>query len=37
MGSCGLGSSGSCYGPVAVCWEYSNEPSGFVRGREFID
>jgi hypothetical protein len=34
---CGLDSSGSGQGPVAGSCEHSNEPSGFVKGKEFLD
>jgi hypothetical protein len=36
VGSCGLGTS-SGHGPVAGSCEYGNEPSGSVKGREFLD
>jgi hypothetical protein len=31
-----LDSSGSGYVPVAGCCEHGNEPSGFVKGGEFL-
>jgi hypothetical protein len=35
---CGLDSSGSGEGPVMMgCCEHGNEPSGSVKGREFLD
>jgi hypothetical protein len=33
----GLDSSGSGQGPVAGSCEHGNEPSGFIKGREFLD
>jgi hypothetical protein len=32
-----LDSSGSAHGPLAVSREDGNEPSGFIKGREFLD
>jgi hypothetical protein len=38
VGRCGLNSSDSGQGPVAVCCEHSNEPSGSIKvWVEFID
>jgi hypothetical protein len=37
VGEYGLDSSGSGCGPVAGCCEHGNEPSGSVKGREFLD
>jgi len=37
VGGCGLDSSSSGYGPVAVSREHSNEPSGFLKDREFLN
>jgi hypothetical protein len=37
LGTCGLDSSGSGYGPVAGCCENGNEPSGSIKGGEFLD
>jgi hypothetical protein len=37
VGGCELDSSGSGYGPVVGCSEYGNDPSGFIKGREFLD
>jgi len=37
LGNCGLDAFGSGYGPVAGPYEYGNEPSGFIRGGEFLD
>jgi hypothetical protein len=37
VGSCGLDSSGSGYGPVAASYERSNEPLGFIKDGEFLD
>jgi hypothetical protein len=34
---CGLTSSGSGWGPVAGSCEHGNEPSGSIKGREFLD
>jgi hypothetical protein len=34
---CGLHSSGSGDGSVAGCCEHGNEPSGFIKGGEFLD
>jgi hypothetical protein len=33
----GLDSSGSGQGPVAGCCEHGNEPSGSIKGGEFLD
>jgi hypothetical protein len=35
--SCALDSSGSEQGPVAGSCEYGNEPSGCIKGGEFLD
>jgi hypothetical protein len=32
-----LDSSGSGQRPVADCCEHSNEPSGYIKGREILD
>jgi hypothetical protein len=37
MGRCGLNASGSAQGPLAGCCEYGNEPSGSIKGGEFLD
>jgi len=37
LGRCGLDSSGSGYGPVAGSCEHDNQPSGSIKGREFLD
>jgi len=37
MGRCGLDASGLEQGPVSGFCEYSNEPSGSIKGREFFD
>jgi hypothetical protein len=41
VGSCGLDSCGSVYGPVAGCCEHGNEPSVSIKGGrggvEFLD
>jgi hypothetical protein len=34
---CGLDSLGSEQGPVAGFCEHGNEPSGSIKGREFLD
>jgi hypothetical protein len=34
---CGLGLSGSGYGTVAGCHEHTNETSGSIEDREFLD
>jgi len=34
---CGLNTAGSGYGSVADSFEHSNEPSVFIKGREFLD
>jgi hypothetical protein len=34
---CGLNSSGSGYGPVEGCCVHGNEPSGSIKGGEFLD
>jgi hypothetical protein len=34
---CGLDVSGSGYGPVAGSCEHGNEPSGSIKGWEFLD
>jgi hypothetical protein len=35
--SCGLDASGSGQGPVAGSSEHGNEPSGSIKGEEFLD
>jgi hypothetical protein len=37
MGNCGLDASGLGYGPMVGSREGSNEPSGSIRGWEFLD
>jgi hypothetical protein len=37
MGTCGLDSCGSGLGPVAGSCEDGNEPSGTIKGVEFLD
>jgi hypothetical protein len=37
VGRCGLHACGSGYGPVAGSSEHGNEPSGSIKGREFLD
>jgi len=37
VGRFGLESSGSGQEPVMSCCEYDNEPSGFIKGEEFLD
>jgi len=37
MGSCGLDSNRSGHGPVADFCELDTEPSGFIKGGEFLD
>jgi hypothetical protein len=37
VGRCGLDSSDSGYGPAAGSCEHGNEPSGSIKGREFLD
>jgi hypothetical protein len=37
VGGCGLDASGSGLGPVAGPHEHGDEPSGFIKGREFLD
>jgi hypothetical protein len=37
VGSCGLDSSGSGQGPMVASCEYGNEPSGSIKGREFLN
>jgi hypothetical protein len=34
---CGLDASSSGYGPIAGFYEHSNEPSGSLKGGEFLD
>jgi hypothetical protein len=34
---CGLDSSDSGYGQVTDCCEHGNEPSGSIKGGEFLD
>jgi hypothetical protein len=37
VGRCELDASGSGQGPVAGCCEHGNEPSGSIKGGEFLD
>jgi len=37
VGRCGLDSSVSRQGPVASCFEHGDEPSGSIKGVEFLD
>jgi hypothetical protein len=37
MGRCGLDSSGSRPGLMVGSCEHGNEPSGSIKGREFLD
>jgi len=37
VGRCGLDASGSRQGPVAGCCEHSKEPSGPIKGGEFLE
>jgi hypothetical protein len=37
MGGCGLDASGSGQGPVAGCCEHGSEPSGSIKGGEFLE
>jgi hypothetical protein len=37
VGGCGLDSSGSGMGPVVGSCQHGNVPSGFMKGREFLD
>jgi hypothetical protein len=37
VGRCGLNSFGSGEGPVVGPCEHGNEPSGSIKGREFLD
>jgi len=37
VGRCKLDTAGSGQGPVAGSCEHGNEPSGFIKGREFLD
>jgi hypothetical protein len=37
VGSYGLDASGSGQGPVACSFEYPNEPSGSIKGGEFLE
>jgi len=37
VGRCGLGPSGSGYGPAAGPCEYGNECSGSIKGEKFLD
>jgi hypothetical protein len=37
VGSCGLDSSGSGWGPMAGSCEHGNERSGSIKGGEFLD
>jgi hypothetical protein len=37
VGGCGLDSSGLRQGQVVGPCEYSNEPLGSIKGREFLD
>jgi hypothetical protein len=34
---CGVDSSGSDYGPAAGSFEYGNNPSGFMKDKEFLN
>jgi hypothetical protein len=36
VGRCGLKSSGSGWGPVAGSCEHDNEPSGSIKGGDFL-
>jgi hypothetical protein len=37
VGRCGLDSSALGWGPVTGCCEQGNEPSGSIKGGEFLD
>jgi hypothetical protein len=37
VGGCGLDSSGSGQGLLMVSCEHGNEPSGYMKGGEFLD
>jgi len=37
VGRCGLDASGSRQRPVVGCCEQSDEPSGSIKGEEFLD
>jgi len=37
IGDCGLDLSRPGYGPVARCFEHGAEPSGSMKGEEFLD
>jgi hypothetical protein len=37
VGWCGLDACSSGSGPVAGCCEHGNEPSGSIKGGEFVD
>jgi hypothetical protein len=37
VGRCVLDLTGSGYGPMAGSFEYDNEPSGPIKGGEFLD
>jgi hypothetical protein len=37
VGRCGLDESGSRQGPVVSSCEHGNEPSGSIKGGEFLD
>jgi hypothetical protein len=37
LGRCELDASGSRRGPLAGSCKHSNEPLGFIKGREFLD
>jgi len=37
VGYCGLDSSGSGQGPAAGSCQHGNEPSGSIKGKEFLD
>jgi len=37
VGNCGVDSSGSGLGPVVGPSEHSNEPSGSIKSRKFLD
>jgi hypothetical protein len=37
VGRCGLHSSSCGQGPVAGSCDHGNEPSGYIKGGEFLD
>jgi hypothetical protein len=37
IGRCGLDTTGSGWGPVLGSCEHNNEPSSYIKGREFVD